>query len=165
MPQRKFRAEWAQCQETLTAYAYKSIKIASQGNKIAVYFCVLDKRNTKLTVVAALCSSRSWAPSHFPFNCLGYCLILFIYLFYCFHIYSHVIQLLGPTLLSSLHPGRTCSTLSFSNFAEEKNIKDNKTAFLLVWDKDSYTERFLALLPCTCVLQPMLVHLYQTSTS
>jgi hypothetical protein len=35
---------------------------------------------------------------------------------------------------------------------------------LLVWDKDSYTERFLALLPCTCVLQPTLVHLYQTSS-
>jgi hypothetical protein len=30
---------------------------------------------------------------------------------------------------------------------------------LLVWDKD--TERFLVLLPCTCVLQPRLVHLYQ----
>jgi hypothetical protein len=36
--------------------------------------------------------------------------------------------------------------------------------FLLVWDKDSYTERFLALLPCTCVLQLTLVHLYQTSS-
>jgi hypothetical protein len=30
---------------------------------------------------------------------------------------------------------------------------------LLVWDKDSYTERSLALLPCTCVLQSTLVHL------
>jgi hypothetical protein len=35
---------------------------------------------------------------------------------------------------------------------------------LLVWDKDSYTERFLALLPCTCVLQPEFVCLYQTSS-
>jgi hypothetical protein len=34
---------------------------------------------------------------------------------------------------------------------------------LLAWYKDSYTERFLALLPCTCVLQPELFHLYQTS--
>jgi hypothetical protein len=42
---------------------------------------------------------------------------------------------------------------------------DNKKdiAFLLVWDKDSYTERLLALFPCTCVLQPTLVHLCQTS--
>jgi hypothetical protein len=54
----------------------------------------------------------------------------------------------------------------FSNFVEEKNIKDDKKTwhFLLVWDKDSYTERFLALLPCICVLQPTLVHLYQTSS-
>jgi hypothetical protein len=35
--------------------------------------------------------------------------------------------------------------------------------FLLVWNKDSYTGRFLVLLPCTCVLQPTLVLLYQTS--
>jgi hypothetical protein len=35
---------------------------------------------------------------------------------------------------------------------------------LLAWDKDSYTERFLALLPCTCILQPKLIHLYQTSS-
>jgi hypothetical protein len=35
--------------------------------------------------------------------------------------------------------------------------------FLLVWGKDSCTERFLALLPCTCVLQFTLVHFYQTS--
>jgi hypothetical protein len=34
----------------------------------------------------------------------------------------------------------------------------------LLWDEGSYTERFLALLPCTCVLQPTLVHLYQTSS-
>jgi hypothetical protein len=33
---------------------------------------------------------------------------------------------------------------------------------LLAWDKGSYTERFLALLLCTGVLQPELVHLYQT---
>jgi hypothetical protein len=48
-----------------------------------------------------------------------------------------------------------------------REIRDNKKgiAFLLVWDKNnSYTERFLALLQCTCVLQPTLVHLYQTSS-
>jgi hypothetical protein len=28
---------------------------------------------------------------------------------------------------------------------------------LLVWDKESYTDRFLALLPCTCVLQPHII--------
>jgi hypothetical protein len=39
---------------------------------------------------------------------------------------------------------------------------------LLVWDKDSYTERFLVLLPCTCVLQPELLiytRLFTTSRS
>jgi hypothetical protein len=52
----------------------------------------------------------------------------------------------------------------FSDFVE--NIRDNKKdiAILLVWDIDSYTERFLALLPCTSVLQPTLVHFYLTSS-
>jgi hypothetical protein len=51
-------------------------------------------------------------------------------------------------------------------FCWRENIRDNKKdiAFLLVWGKDSYTERFLALLPCTCVLQPTLGHLYKTSS-
>jgi hypothetical protein len=50
-------------------------------------------------------------------------------------------------------------------FCWRENISDNKKnrAFLIVWDKDSYTERFLVLLPHICVLQPILVHLYQTS--
>jgi hypothetical protein len=53
----------------------------------------------------------------------------------------------------------------FSNFVRE-NIRDNKKdiVFLLVWGKDSYTERFLVLLPYTCILQPTMVHLYQTSS-
>jgi hypothetical protein len=39
-------------------------------------------------------------------------------------------------------PGRTYSTILFSDFVEKKNIKDSKKniAFLLVWDKDSYTQ-------------------------
>jgi hypothetical protein len=45
---------------------------------------------------------------------------------------------------------------------KKKHKKD--IAFLLVWDKDSYTERFLELLPCTCLFNPHLVHLYQTSS-
>jgi hypothetical protein len=51
-------------------------------------------------------------------------------------------------------------------FCWRENIRDNKKdiAFLLVWDKDSYIEKILALLSCTCVLQPTLVHLYQTSS-
>jgi hypothetical protein len=47
-------------------------------------------------------------------------------------------------------------------FCWRQNIRDNKKdiVFLLAWDK----ERFLALLPCICVLQPMLDHLCQTSS-
>jgi hypothetical protein len=57
-------------------------------------------------------------------------------------------------------PGRTCSAHLLTEFIEEII---RKTAFLLVWSKDSYTKRFLALLSCTCVLQPTLFHLSQTS--
>jgi hypothetical protein len=48
----------------------------------------------------------------------------------------------------------------------QRKHRDNKKdiAFLLVWGKNSCTERFLALLPCTCVLQPTLVHFYQISS-
>jgi hypothetical protein len=35
---------------------------------------------------------------------------------------------------------------------------------LQVWGKDGCTERVLVLLPCTCVLQPTLAHLCQTSS-
>jgi hypothetical protein len=48
----------------------------------------------------------------------------------------------------------------------KSNIRDNKNdiLFLLLWDKDSCTERFLVLFPSSCVLQqPTLVHFYQTS--
>jgi O-antigen ligase len=45
-------------------------------------------------------------------------------------------------------------------FCQRKNIKDIKKniVFLLVWDKASYTGRFLMLFPCLCVLQPKLTH-------
>jgi hypothetical protein len=72
-------------------------------------------------------------------------------------IYTHYLCTSTPALL----PGRTCSILLFSNFVAEiiRNI-----VFLLVSDKDSYTERFLQLLLCLCILQPILVYLYQTSS-
>jgi hypothetical protein len=46
-----------------------------------------------------------------------------------------------------------------------KNIKDKKKniVFLLIWDKDSYTGRCM-LWPCIYVVQPKLVHFYQTSS-
>jgi hypothetical protein len=55
--------------------------------------------------------------------------------------------------------GRTYSI--FSDFVEEKTQRHTVFA---IWDEDSYAERFLAMLPCTCVLQCTLIHLYQTSS-
>jgi hypothetical protein len=80
----------------------------------------------------------------------------------CIHCLGHL-SLLPPTLLPfASRQNQFCPLLQF--FWRE-DISNNKKdiAFLLVWDKDSYTERFLSLLPCTCVLQLKLVHLYQTS--
>jgi hypothetical protein len=56
--------------------------------------------------------------------------------------------------------------LTSSPICWRENIRDNKKdiSFLLVWDKDSSTERFLALLPCTCELQPTLIHFFPTSS-
>jgi hypothetical protein len=82
--------------------------------------------------------------------------ILFFRFFFYFiiFIFTHMyIHCLGHLSSPQPHlPSRTCSTLLFSSFFEEK-IWDNKKDItsLLVWDKDSYTERFLSLLPCTCV--------------
>jgi hypothetical protein len=65
-----------------------------------------------------------------------------------------------PTSLAS-RQNLFCPLLQF---CWRENIRDNKKhiTFLLAWDKDSYTERFLGLLPCTRVLQPKLIHLHQT---
>jgi hypothetical protein len=68
---------------------------------------------------------------------------------------------LFPTLLTSrqnlICPLQFCWRVDISNI--KKDI-----ALLLVWHKDRYTERFLALLPCTYVLQPKLIHVYLTSS-
>jgi hypothetical protein len=56
-----------------------------------------------------------------------------------------------------------CPLLQFC-WREDMSNNRRDSVFLLVWHKDSYTERFLALLPCTCALPPEFVHLYQTSS-
>jgi hypothetical protein len=76
--------------------------------------------------------------------------IVFTFIYMCTHYLGH---LPPPT------PGRTCSTLLFSDFVEEKNINDNKKTMAFC-----YTGRFLVLFPCIYVLQPTLVHLYQISS-
>jgi hypothetical protein len=90
-----------------------------------------------------------------------------------FIVYSYVYTLFGWSI-----PSAPCLPLPIPltskqnlfchlvQFCWRENIRDNKKgiAFLLAWDKDSYTERFPALLPRTCILQPELVHLYLTSS-
>jgi hypothetical protein len=102
------------------------------------------------------------------------CVLIFSYfkdfsvffLFYCLFIYSYVHTLFRPSFHCPLYPSllsRTCSAL-FSKFFSREVISNNRKdiAFLITWYKFSYTERFLTLLPCMCVLQPKLVHLYLT---
>jgi hypothetical protein len=71
-----------------------------------------------------------------------------------------VTNLVPPTL------GKTYHAFLFSDFVEQKNIKDKKrnTAFLLVCDKDSYKGKFFVLFSCMYLLQPQLVHLYYSSS-
>jgi hypothetical protein len=80
--------------------------------------------------------------------------------------------LFGPFLPSVPHPfllpptSLTCSwncSAIFSNFVEEKiQAIIRKKSVFATWDKNSYTQRFLALLPCTSVLQSKLIHFYLT---
>jgi hypothetical protein len=90
-------------------------------------------------------------------------LFIFFLLFYCFYIYFHVYTLFGTSSPSLPLSGPNMFYPLW--FCWRENIGDNKKdiTFLPVWDKDSY-KRVVALLPCTCVLQPTLVHLYQTSS-
>jgi hypothetical protein len=84
--------------------------------------------------------------------------IIFTLTYMCIHCLGNLPSSPSPHLQQNLfHP-------IVLWFCGGENIGDNKKdiMFLLVWDKD--TERFLALIPCTCVLQHILVHLCQTSS-
>jgi hypothetical protein len=87
----------------------------------------------------------------------------------CIHCLSnlpHTLPLLPfPFLPSPLtfRPNLLCSLLQFC-WREDISDNEKDKAFLLLWDKDSYAEKFLASFPCTRVLQPTLVHLYLTSS-
>jgi hypothetical protein len=82
--------------------------------------------------------------------------IIFTFTHMCIHCLDH---------LHPPHPTDSRQNL-FSplvlQFWWTENIRDNKNdiVIMLVWDKDGHIERFLVLLPCTCVL----VHLYQISS-
>jgi hypothetical protein len=79
-----------------------------------------------------------------------------LHLHTCVYIVCTILILL-PFSLPSLSP--------VLPFCRRKNIKEKKgnMEFLLIWDKDSYTGRFLMLFPCIYILHPQLVHLYQSS--
>jgi hypothetical protein len=92
--------------------------------------------------------------------------IIYSFIHMCIHCLGHLSPL-PPVPSPSSHPLTSrqnlfCPLLQFC--WREKYTIIRKTAFLLVWHKDSDTEKFLALLPCTYVLQPELVHFYQTSS-
>jgi hypothetical protein len=81
-------------------------------------------------------------------------LFLFVYLFNCLFIYSYVHTLFAPSPVCPhpfpISPNPLASRQNLFclllQFCWRENIRDNKKdiAFLLAWDKDSYTERFLA---------------------
>jgi hypothetical protein len=87
--------------------------------------------------------------------------LLLLYLFICVYIFWATST--PPSSLTS-RQSLFCPLVLQSCWTEI--LRDNKKdiAFLLDGERDSYTERFLALLPCTCVLQTTLVHIYQTSS-
>jgi hypothetical protein len=89
--------------------------------------------------------------------------IFFFIVFTFTHMCSHCLSHSPPYPRTS---GQNSSCPLVLQFCWRQNVGANKKdiGFLLLWGKDSYTERFLALLPCTCVLQPTLVHFYQTSS-
>jgi hypothetical protein len=93
----------------------------------------------------------------------------FIHLFICAYIVWAISSPCPPPLPFPLQcplASRQNLFCPFLQFCWSEDISNNKKdiAILLVWNKDSYTERLLALLPCTNVLQPELIHLYQTSS-
>jgi hypothetical protein len=102
---------------------------------------------------------------------IGWCRVSFFSLF----IYSYVHTLFGPFLPPAPHPIPIPSTpshfqaepvLPFSPMLLKNSMSNNKKGktFFASWDKNSYTERFVELLPCTSVLQPKLIHLDLTSS-
>jgi hypothetical protein len=89
----------------------------------------------------------------------------------CIHYWYHIHPNMLCSTSSHLHHCQTptlgqnlfCSPVVI--FWRGENIKDNRRnmVFLLVWDEDSCTGKFLVLFPCIYVLQPQLVHFYQSS--
>jgi hypothetical protein len=89
---------------------------------------------------------------------------VFLHVFMCAYIVSFLPSAPHLLPLSSPHPTfRQNLFFPFLQFHWREDISNNKKVSSS-WDKDSYIERFLALLPCKSVLQPKLIHLYMTSS-
>jgi hypothetical protein len=89
---------------------------------------------------------------------------LYSFIHMCTHCLGHFFPLpshpflLPPTSLNS-RQNLFCPFLQFCWWLDMSNNKEDKV--FASWDKDSYTERFLALLLCTIVLQSeLLIHIY-----
>jgi hypothetical protein len=88
--------------------------------------------------------------------------IIFSFMYMCIHYLHHSHP---PAPFPTTSPTSPHANTPVLQFCIRKYIKDMKNmAFLLVRDDDIYTGRFLVLLPCTCILQSTLVHLYQSSS-
>jgi hypothetical protein len=126
-----------------------------------IYKCSYNVSNISyLNSPPALLSPYSWN----SFNSCHFCIYIHVYTLFAPYSSSYPIpcHLLPPTGANHSPPPWTEPVPH--NF-EEKNIKDKtrNMTFLLVWDKDSYAGSFLELFPCICVLQPQLIHLFQSS--
>jgi hypothetical protein len=106
---------------------------------------------------------EAWIMHCFPFL---FCVIVYTFIHMCIHCLGHFSPMPLDSLLLTPTPLTSRQKLFYPilEFYWRENIRDNKKdiAFLLDWD--SYIERFLALFPCTCILQPELIHLYKTSS-
>jgi hypothetical protein len=82
-----------------------------------------------------------------------------LFLFFHFYFYSHVYTLFGSPLFPTQQLLSETCLPSYMWFCWRENISDNKKdiAFLIICEKDSYKERFLALLQCTYFLQTTFV--------
>jgi hypothetical protein len=128
--------------------------------------CVRFTCNYLLSIIVSLFwlhkthKDWQWCPSEgeiFHKFCFYFIILSFTYM--CIHCLSHLLPHLPVPPFASwqnlFHPFLIW-------FCWIENVRKTKL-HLLVWNKDSYRKRFLAWLTCTCVLQPILVRLYQTS--
>jgi hypothetical protein len=89
-----------------------------------------------------------------------FCIYIHVYIFSPCIIHPPI-----PSLpLSASNPCRTCSSLVVSDFCKRKCIRDKNRnlIFLLVWNKDNYTRRFIALFPYMYVIELQLIHFCQS---